>query len=229
MKNVSVFVSSCDAYEYIWRPFCYGLKKYWPDCPWPVYFLTNYLDPPCGEALKVGPDNDWTTTQKKALDQISSKVILFILDDCWLEDRVDTKSLIEFSNLILKDKADFIHLTNFHDEKKTVVDTDIDSRLRGYSRKSMYRTSLQGGLWKVSTFIDLMVNGETAWDFETKGNDRSKSSPYTFLNVKEHKYLPYLIRPSACSRGTWTQMAKDYSKRERLNIDFSIPPRKGKI
>ena len=222
--QVSVFISSCDAYQSCWAPFCHGLKKYWPDCPWPIYFVTNFLEPPCGWTLKVGKEQDWTATQRMALRQISSDVILFMLDDFWLTDRVDTKSLVEFADLILEGKADKIHLTNFSDERKTVVPSDIDKRLNGYASNSKYRTALQGGLWRVGVFKSLMRDGESPWEFETKGSARSQKTPYTFLNIKEHLYLRYTTRPGAVEKGQWTQMAIDYAEREGLEVDFTRRP-----
>jgi len=225
MVGVTVFVSSCDSYQAVWVPFCYGLRKYWPDCPWPIRFVTNYLDPPCGSSLKVGKDKDWTTTQRRALEQISTEVILFMLDDFWLIEPVDTKSLIEFAGLIIHKKVDKIHLTNFSDEKKTPSESKIDSRLNGYTRKSRYRTALQASLWRVSTFLNLMRDGEAPWDFETKGSVRSQDAPFVFLNVKEHHYISYIKRPGACERGEWTEPAKKYAAKEGLQINFSMGPK----
>jgi len=221
VSNVSIFVSSCDDYQACWKPFCHGLKKYWPDCPWPIFVVTNYLDPPCGWKLKVGKDSGWVTMQRKALKQISSEVILFMLDDFWLTDRVNTQGLIDFSNLIIQGKADKIHLTNFPDERKTVAPSKIDKRLNGYTKTSRYRTCLQGGLWRVSTFLNLMRDGESPWEFETKGSKRSENTSYVFLNVKEHRYLPYIIRPGAVEKGEWTKGAREYAVKEGLKINFS--------
>jgi len=225
MDEVTVLISSCDGYRSVWEPFCHGLRKYWPDCPWPVRFVTNYLDAPCGGSLMVGEDSDWTAMQRRALGWVSSEVILFMLDDFWLTGPVDTKSLVEFADLIMDKKVDRIHLTNFGDEKRTPCKSNIDRRLNGYTKGSRYRTSLQAGLWRVDTFLSLMRDGESPWDFETKGSVRSQDSSFMFLNVKEHLYIPYIKRPGACEQGEWTKLAREYAARERLKINFSKGPR----
>ena len=51
--------------------FCHGLEKYWPDCPYPVVFITNYLEPPVGIAVKVGDENNFYRKLNTALDRIS--------------------------------------------------------------------------------------------------------------------------------------------------------------
>lgn len=228
MSQVSVFISSCDAYQTCWKPFCYGLRKYWPDCPWPVYFITNYLEPPCGKSLKVGEEKGWSTTQRKALEQIPTEVVLFVLDDYWIAKKVDTKSMVQFADLIVSKKVDRVHLSNFLDEKKTVTPSNIDKRLNGYTKDSKYRTSLQIGLWRVSTFLDLLRDGESPWEFETKGSVRSQNSPYTFLNVKEHRYIFYTALANshcgAVEKGEWTNMARNYAAKEGIQIDFEKRP-----
>ena len=229
---VSILVSSCDAYSSCWKPMCHGLKKYWPGRPWPIYFLTNHLDPPCGIPIKVGKNTDWSTMQRKALETIledtyhKSSIVLFLLDDFWLNDYVDTDTLNDLAGLIEDGKADRIHLTNFYDEKKTISGpSEIDDRLNGYVKYSRYRTSLQAGLWRISTLLELLKDGETPWEFETKGSIRSQDSSYKFYNVKYHGYVPYIIRPGACEAGEWTELAKEYAYSEGLKIDFTRGPK----
>lgn len=215
-NNVTILISSCDKYKATWKPLCYSLKKYWPDCSWPIKFITNTLDAPCGNTLKIGDNNNWSNMQYKALQQISTEIVLFMLDDFWLTDFVNTAVLKDLTNLILNKKADRIHLTNSHDEKKTIAINNIDKRLNGYTKTSRYRTSLQAGLWRTNTFQELLKDGETPWDFETKGSVRSQSTKFIFLNVKKHGYIPYITRPGACECGKWTNVAKEYIIKENI-------------
>lgn len=215
-NNTTILISSCDKYKATWKPCCYSLKKYWPDCPWPIKFITNTLDAPCYNTLKMGESNNWSTMQYKALQLISTEIVLFMLDDFWLTDLVNTAVLKVLSNIILNKKADRIHLTNSSDEKKTISTNSIHNLLNGYTINSRYRTSLQAGLWRVSTFQELLKNGETPWDFETKGSNRSQNSKFIFLNVKKHGYIPYITRPGACKGGKWTKAAKDYVIKENI-------------
>jgi len=43
--DTCVLIASCDAYSDAWAPFFALMKKYWPDCPYPIYLISNYQDP----------------------------------------------------------------------------------------------------------------------------------------------------------------------------------------
>lgn len=222
MENVTIFVSTYDLYQPVWKFFCYSLKKYWPDCPWPVRFLTNKLDSPCGETLKVGDDINWTAMQRHGLEQIQTKVALITHSDLWYTAPVDTQAMVEFARLVEEDKADRIYLVKGgdHQNPKTF---ELDDRLGVYPPRSLYRTGTHA-LWNVNTLLSLMGTGEDAWEFEKRANVRSRSTQAVFLFCKKYCYIPYLGRGGAVKRGKWTTSAREYAAREGLSINFSHHP-----
>ena len=44
-SQYAVVVSSCDAYSDAWKPFFKLFFKYWSDCPFPIYLVTNTREP----------------------------------------------------------------------------------------------------------------------------------------------------------------------------------------
>jgi len=153
-----------------------------------------------------------------ALSQLTTPVFLLLLEDFWLTHTVDTKSILEFADLVLCGDVDKVGLrAGSHTCKGTY---EKDSRLDILADASIYRTALQAGLWNVRTFQALLKGTETPWDFETKGSIRSQQMPDRFLNVKEPAYIKYLIAPGALRRGRWTRGAKEYAAKEGLTIDF---------
>ena len=86
MKKVAIIVSSFDKYSTCWEPFAHGVSKYWPDCPYPIYLITNRKDFCIGQvtALKIGVDQGWASNLKFALEQINVDYIyLEIKYDFW--------------------------------------------------------------------------------------------------------------------------------------------------
>ena len=66
-NNVSIVVSSCDLFEDCWAPFIHSMRKYWPDCEWPVYVISNHkaIDGPEGFSfIKVGEDLKFASSVK---------------------------------------------------------------------------------------------------------------------------------------------------------------------
>lgn len=220
--SVTLLVSTHDRYRAAWKPFCHGLRKYWPDCPWPVRFMTNHRDPPCGKALKTGLDDTWTRLQRVALAQVKTDIVFILQEDYWLTHPVDTKSILEFAKIVERGEADRIMLCRGrHTGKGT---SKLDNRLSVYADKSVVRNAAQAGLWRVSTYLSLLEIGESVWDFEMFGNIRSYGMP-GFLFSKKTDYIRYLFPDGAIRRGRWKPHAKTYAAREGLKIDFSKQPR----
>ena len=231
--DVVVCVSTCDKYRATWVPFCHGFQKYWSDCPWPLWFVTNHRSPPCGKAIKVGDDSGWTDATTRALQKIDVPVIFWMHEDYWLTEPSDTAALLDFADICLRGDADHIQvLPTWARHIRSSGIFSGDPRLLVFADDSEYRTSLQAGFWRVETVLDLLKPGETAWDFERTGTGRSLD--HLFLGVKESKYFFYVIRNTGkgwidqpVGKGRWSKDARVYAKREGLKIDFSRDPKEG--
>ena len=98
--NVAVLVVSCDHYADLWLPFFHLFKRFWPDCPYSVYLLTNEKDFqfPDVSVIRTGIDVSWSDNLKMGLQQIREKYILMIIDDLFLLKPVDTAMVIKICN-----------------------------------------------------------------------------------------------------------------------------------
>lgn len=209
--NVAVFVSTCDAYRRAWAPFCHGWRTYWPDCPWPLYFLTNHLDAPCGTSLQVGPDVGWGWMQRRGLEMLDEPVVLLMHEDYWLTARPDVAALADFARIVQGGGADKILLVS---GSHTSVGTyGPDTRLQVHAEDSKWRTATHG-LWRRETLLALLRDDETPWGFEHAPPARSER--YTILSVCKDKYWPHVPPPGALKFGRWTKRARVYVEREGL-------------
>jgi len=233
MSDVTVIVGTLDLYSVVWQGLCHGLKKYWPDCPWPVVFITNKMDAPCGKAVKVGGDHTrWGQRMKRGLRQIKSPAILWLTSDNWITAPLDTKTLMGFAEHVLSKKADHIRLYPGWDHDTAKGPFRRDPRLMIFAKKAPYRCSLKPSLWRRKVLIRLLKDGEQAWDFEREASRRSRELGDRFLAVKNWGYFPMVTRgdpsgdwvKSPVVRGRWTKAAKRYAQLEGLNIDFSKHP-----
>lgn len=234
--KVAVLVSSCDKYQACWEPFIHGFRKYWPDCPWPTFFVTNYLDAPFpkyqGTTIKVGKDNGWANTTLKALEQIDSEVVLFMLDDFWLANPTNTKALVDFADILLRGDADYIRLvpTTLIEPNVVTGASTLDTRLNVFRDTARYRGSLNPSLWRTEHFRKMLKKDENPWEFEIHGGKRSRG--YRHLLVKEFAYIYYVITTNPLGNwggqpvklGKWTPAARQYAQVEGLTIDTSKNP-----
>ena len=49
MQDMCILVVSCDKYADCWTPFSDCMRKFWPDCPYPVYLCTESGEPEMGQ------------------------------------------------------------------------------------------------------------------------------------------------------------------------------------
>lgn len=229
MNDVAVVVSSFDGFAATWEPFCHGFRKYWPDCPWPLKFITNQLDSPCGETIKTGEGRNWMAMTRKALILINKFIVLWLHDDIWLIDRPDTEAILDFANIIRLGKADYIRLgpcrLDYDVGIENMLTFESDPRLFIVPADYEYRVSLQAALWRVSVFQDLLRDGESCWAFEVNGSKRARSNNQRFLCAKEFVLRnPRIVEPDwtdePVRRGQWTEGARQYISREGLSIDI---------
>jgi len=229
-NKTSILISSCDKFSDCWDPYIHGIKKYWPDCPYDIYIITNYLDikDDFVRTINVGEDSGWANNMLIALKYIKAPYILYTHEDFWIKKTVDTKVIEEYIKLIELEKAEYISL---YPGSKPYIPFSLDTRLNVISGNAPYRTSLQVALWRKKVLEDLIVEGENPWQFEILGTERSKNYGNKFLAVKRffdgnnvpfHYGIDYVC--TAINKGRWSKEALHYAKFEGLNIDFTNRP-----
>jgi hypothetical protein len=168
-----------------------------------------------------------------ALGQVKTPVMLLLHEDYWLADYVDTKAMEAFADVILRGDADHVRIRPTWSWKVYAGEPFVgDERLVHFAPTSWYR-SANVGLYRIETYLSLMRDGETAWQFDFRSNDRiPKAWNDRFLCTRTY-HLPYVV-PTLPSweqylqgivwRGKWTLAAVEYARREGLEIDFSVHP-----
>ena len=229
-KNVSILISSCDNFSDCWDTYFYSFKKYWPDCQYNAFIITNHLDVHNNfvKAIKVGDDKGWSGNLLCALNQIKTQYIIYTHEDFWIKKPVDTKVITDYIKLMDLDQADYIGL---YPGSEPFHSYPLDERLYILDKNTAYRTSLQVALWRKSIFEELIVEGENPWQFEIQGTIRSRLYDNRFLSVKRfydsrkqpyHYGIDYVC--TAINKGRWSRDAKKYVKSEGLKFDFSKRP-----
>ncbi len=220
--NCSILITSCDSYSDVWDPFFNLFFKYWPDCPFPIYITSNFLETENSRVttIKLGKDKHWASNTKKALKSINTPYVLCLIEDYFLDSKVDTKNILNLINIIKKEKAGYLRLfphpgpDKEFKKFKNIGEIEVNSE---------YRTSLMAAIWEKDTLNKLLVGGETAWDMEIAGTKRSKKINKKFLSVTTDNYaLSYYT--GIIRQGKWTKKVKEVIKTEGIKIDFKKRP-----
>lgn len=204
-EELTILVSSCDAFFDAWQPFAFFFRKFWPDCPFPVYLITNELDLRSSfvRAIRVGEDKGWASNMQAALAQISTPHVLYFQEDYFLTSRVDTAQLARDFDFVLANGAAslcFQDLSLLEPQPPTP-----NERYITVPRDSTGRTRLQVTIWKRDALASILVPDEDAWNMEARGSERTRDLRlFTYARTNES---PIQYLQSGIVRGLWTPSA----------------------
>ena len=169
-QQTAVLVVSCDNYSDVWSPFFELYSRFWPDCPFSTYLISNNKEysVPGVKTLQVGEDVSWSDNLKYALTLIQEQYVLIWIDDLFLLQHVNTSLVREVINDFIARDGNYLRLNpTIH------ADLPCNNYFGRVSAGTIYRTSTVMSLWRKSVLSDLLVSGESAWDFEINGTIRS--------------------------------------------------------
>ena len=220
--SVALLVSSCDGFFDAWKPFAQFFEKFWGDCPFPCFFLSNELTVRSTrwKSLAIGPDAGWSSNLLIALERISQAYILYFQEDYFLTDFVKPEQIAEDFRQVFDRDADSLC---FRARSEPDPGTQpLNDRFGIAPLASDGRTRCQVTLWKKSALQAILRAGETAWDFEACGSARTQEMEILSYLRRDNTPVPYLM--SAISRGFWMPEAVELCHSHAVAIDPFFRP-----
>lgn len=167
---VSMLVLSCDNYSDLWDDFFNLKEKFWPNCPYKWYVVTESFDFKKRGVLtiKCGKELNWTGRFRYALNQISSPIVGVFLEDYFIKSPIDDDRIFSFINLMIKDNVSYLNLG------------DVFKKLCNYRDKAYYSDHLiiipkhwrygintSAALWNKEYLLTKIGDKDiSAWQFE---------------------------------------------------------------
>lgn len=209
--NTVIVISTCDLYSDCWLPMIHSIKKNWPDCPFPIYFVSNYksIEEDGINFIKVGEHKGFGSNMKRALDLIEADNVILFLEDFFIGEEINTKMINNHIEYCEKNSIDFLKIDScdimYRDDMR-IGDScyclnPIDKR---------YTLNLAIAIWKKKTLSALCVDGYSAWDFERKGidyiqkNDLRINSQTIFSKAVNTHTIKKITGAGAVMKGRWT-------------------------
>ncbi len=213
----ALVILSCDARRDLWDP-CLALhRRYWPDCPYPAYLVTESAAPDVPPArVRAGGAGAWSDVVRRALADLEQELVLLMLDDFFLAARVDTAAIEACRHALAARDAVYLRLVPRPRPTRRVPDAPA---IGEHEPGLPFRASLQAAFWRREALLSLLVAGESAWEFERLGSARSERIPGAFLSTRRTA-LRYV---EALARGRWTPSGRRLCRRERLARDPARP------
>ena len=204
--------------------------RFWPDCPYPLYLISNYktFSSPRVQTLQVGKDRGWASGILTTLEKIPEDYVLYLQEDYLLCGRPDTDRIHSLISYMIHSSAGYLRLYPVLGPSRPTSDNpDVGIIDKGAS----YRTSLQVAVWKKSVLKMIVREGETVWDFECLGSIRSNALDCPFLCVTRYESLdgdingisnlPLPYYATAIIKGRWLPGAIGLCRREGISIDLA--------
>lgn len=169
-NSVSMLVLSCDAYSDLWDDFFNLRDKFWPDCEYKWYVVTESksYERKDVEVIKCGKEMDWAGRFRYAVQTVATPYIGLYLEDFFIKAPIDNNRIKGLVAFMHNNSVDYIDLGNvFHHkinqpEKKYFSDhlVIIDKHLR-------YGIDTAASLWDSNYLLEKLGSGDyNAWKFE---------------------------------------------------------------
>jgi len=216
MKTAVVMIT-CKKFSQAWNPFFILLKKYWPDCPYKIYMITDFgkYEDEIVETITIGSDLGFSSNLIYGLNKIPEDIILYFQEDYLFTDYFNTEKILSFENYLCENSnIGCLRLAPCPGPTAPSEYKDLGILQIG----DAYRVSTQTAFWRKNVLLSLLVLKESGGDFEIKGTKRSNNLPYKFLSVwREQTPTPYFI--TAIVRSVWQEGALELLKKENISTE----------
>lgn len=167
--NLDILVISCDGYSDVWDIFFRFFHKQWKNCPLKLNLLSNYksYDFYGVNTIKVGKDISWSDNLLKGIEDLKNDYILILLEDLFFNKKISNNYFNQISNWVDKNHPNYLRLCTSNKPNY------FDDLIGEIPKITPYKTSMMPSIWKKSFLQELLIKGESAWDFEIIGSKRA--------------------------------------------------------
>lgn len=224
--KMSILVCSCDKYADIWTPMFKMFFKFWSDCPYKVYLMTNHKK--CENerviSLNIGDDISWSLGFRKALQMIEEEYVFVIMEDYILKKSVDYKDFEDLIDYMKAENAVCVRTmpSLYADEPGYGMFKQI--RIGEVKRNDPYRISLQAGMWNRNYLISIIDDKDSAWEFEHMGSKRSRYDHSKILCTIDKENIIFDYYCTGVIQGYWVQEAIDLCEANGVYVDLNRRP-----
>lgn len=219
--NVGILVPTHDGYSDIWPIAAELFKRFWPDRPWPMYWMSQgRAVPDIAKAIPTQPiqREEWGTNVARALDCIPEPLVLFWVEEIFLLSTVPNDVVMEAAE-ILNNNPDIgiIQLTRYYiqPERATVGHfTDYPRGEQGFS------ASLPA-LFRKEILRHLVTTLPKSNDFE-QHSVRIMDRDFPSVRSLAPCVPMFRICDNALLAGPWRQCAIQHLNELGFNIDYSL-------
>lgn len=225
--RTAVVVPTTTHYSDCWGPFMALFRKFWADCPYPVYMVTDYKNDPWDgdDVIVVGNDLGWCKNLVYGLNKIPADYIILLQEDFFLNAPTDQTFVEKALGIMEKDNAACFRLYPCPGPNQGSKYDEVGLIAPGQS----YRVSCQAAIWNKKEILEIAgdPNINLPREFEIDGTNlvNKKHADCQYYSVKRapNKW-PLQYYCTAIVRGTWDPGATNFVKSLGITINDTRRP-----
>lgn len=209
---VAFIVVSCDKYADLWDPFFHCLRKYWPDCPYQVYLVTNHrsYDAPGVTVLNIGDDRSYADNLRAAVEQIREPWVILWLEDVFVSEPVDTSRL---RVIVAEAQSIPVGYLKLVPQLPLSYEDQPGQEIGPIPKGVRYRSAVGLSLYKVETLMKLLTPGASAWNLDTSTISDGLEEPFYALTARAARRPP-ILWVHGVIKGRWYWEAIPFLRKE---------------
>ena len=232
--NVAILVSSCDKYHEAWMPFFSLLNKYWGECHYPKYLLTeSYTYSDYGVKTINSADQEWSSRLLDALNKIETEYVLFFLEDFFIMEKVKDDMINRY--LSYMDSDDNISVIYLKSSTGQNIVSDLYPDLIKMEKGKKYYLNFQAAIWRRKDFIRVIAPKLSPWEIEENSGWDVRGDFYCVRNSSyndcKDDVIPYLWALETgygICKSKWLWNNRALFKKEGIDCDCSSLPKLNK-
>ena len=224
--KISMLLLSCDGYSDLWDDFFNLKEKFWPDCEYKWYVVTESHDYSRKgvNVIKCGKELNWAARFRKAVQMVGTPYIGFYLEDYFINRPIDYERIAGLVDFMLGHKVDYLDLGNVFRHK-------IDAPNKRYYADNLviidkhlrYGLDTGAAIWERNYILEKLGEGDySAWKFEKdRCDEASTTEGYNGLILADDR-LSFNVSeiPVVIQGKFYPPVIKDFHKRG-YDIDTS--------
>jgi len=242
MKNVSVVISSCNKYRYLWDIQLQLFEKYWADCPYPIYMISENSSLPnrtygnlqlhnFTTNIEPSGPSDWSINLVKFLETIDSDYIVYLQEDYVFIRNVEQSEVEKVLSFASAKQINYIRFHASPPGNGTSLQIDEGLSIREITKGTQWRNSLMLSIWKREVLLSMLQSnmGIDPWSFEHHSSQFDFDNFYCIdIPNNSTDVLPFMGIYGSSNNFTFYPEAIQFLQKENINyvegepINFSI-------
>lgn len=228
IKDVTIVVNTCDAYEDVWKIFFCAFDDHWKNCKYNIVLNTETKNCVIDENIKthnfpnINGKDEWGARLRSTLHDIDSTYVIMIFDDFILEDTVNTAKIEKLIKWMNEDSnISVFYFCNLSSSIDTVCKYED---FHNVSERGNYRLNSVPAIWRKEKLLEFTGDNDSPWAWEYFGSYRTYNENNLFYCSKKDKEDTFVYNRSlggAIYRAKWVpEVVKPAIEKYNLNIDL---------